>query len=332
MSAVGPTGSASGARPPKIVPVRHPGRWVAAGVILVVVAMMIHTLISHIPSQTGRGTQWRFGWDQVGALIFTSPYVSGAELTLWLTFVAMSIGIIGGLITAVLRLSANPILSGCAFLFTWFFRGTPVIVQIFFWYNILSIYPKLSLGIPFGTEFVHLNPSKVITGFVAAAILGLGVNEAAYMSEIVRAGFLSVDVGQSEAAASLGMGRALTTRRILLPQAMRVIIPPTGNEVISMLKLTSLASFVGIAELNYQASATAARTFAPIPPLIAISLWYLAFTTVLSIIQYFIERRFSRGFGRARTGPRFWEVMRRPFAIRRQPSPVPTLVHHTVAA
>ena len=281
--------------PIKAVPVRHPGRWVTAAVLLLAVAMVVNTLLSKIPSATGKGQQWRFGWDLVGQILFSAPYLQGAVLTLWLTFVAMLVGIVGGLLVASLRLSPNPLLSGTAWTYTWFFRGTPVIVQIFFWYNIASIYPTLTLGVPFGPAFWHLDPLTVFTGFVAAAILGLGLNEAAYMSEIVRGGILSVDAGQLEASQSLGMGRLRTLRRIVLPQAMRVIIPPTGNEVISMLKYTSLAAFVGMGELDYQAQQTQASTFRAIPPFIAISLWYLAMTTVLSIGQYFLERHYRRG-------------------------------------
>jgi polar amino acid transport system permease protein len=282
-------------RPIKAVPVRHPGRWVAALALCVIVAMLVNTLVSKIPSETGPGVQWRFGWDEVGRLLFSAPYVSGAEMTIWLTFVAMSVGIAGGLLVAVMRLSPNPLLKGSAWTFTWFFRGTPVVIQIFFWYNIVSVYPQLAIGIPFGHEFWQLNPNNVITPFIAAAVLGLGINEAAYMSEIYRAGILSVHAGQVEAAQSLGMRRALLMRRVVLPQALRVIIPPTGNEVISMLKTTSLVAFVGIAELLYQAQATIAATYQVIPPYIAVSLWYLAMTTVLSIGQYFLERHYRRG-------------------------------------
>jgi polar amino acid transport system permease protein len=302
--------------PIKAVPVRHPGRWVAAVVLLVLVAMVVHTLLSKIPSATGKGEQWRFGWDLVGQLIFSAPYVQGAELTLWLTFVAMSVGIVGGLVVSTLRLSPNPLLAATAWTYTWFFRGTPVIVQIFFWYNILSIYPSLTIGIPFGTAFWNLNPNSIITGFVAAAILGLGLNEAAYMSEIIRGGILSVDRGQLEAAQSLGMGRMLTLRLVTLPQAMRVIIPPTGNEVISMLKYTSLAAFVGLGELDYQAQQTQAATFRPIPPFIAISLWYLAMTTVLSIGQYFLERHYRVGIT-ANQPNRFFHFWARKVTARR---------------
>ena len=299
------------------VPVRHPGRWVAGAVLLVGAALVAHTLVSKIPSPNGRGVEWRFGWDQVRHLIFSAPYAEAAKLTLWLTVVAMLVGIAGGLLVATLRLSPNPFLSGAAWLYTWFFRGTPLIVQIFFWYNIATVYPSLGVGVPFGPEFLHLNPVTAISGFVAAAILGLGLNEAAYMSEIFRAGILSVDVGQVEAAQSLGMWRLLTLRKVVLPQAMRVIIPPTGNEVISMLKSTSLAGFVGLAELNYEFQATAARTYQEIPPLVAISLWYLFMTTVLSIGQYFVERHYSRGVAGSGTQRRFGSVWIRGVMTRR---------------
>jgi polar amino acid transport system permease protein len=268
-----------------------------AGVVLVVlVAMVANTIVSKIPAQNGGpGTQWRYGWDLVGQLILSAPYANAAVLTMWLTFVAMLVGIGGGLVVAMFRLSPNPLLSGTAWFYTWFFRGTPVLVQIFFWYNIASIYPTLGVGVPFGQVLLHLNPITLISGFVAAAILGLGFNEAAYMSEIFRAGILSVDAGQVEAAQSLGLTRLLTQRLIVLPQAMRVIVPPTSNEVISMLKTSSLAGLVGLPELFYQYEGTSANTFQNIPPLVAISLWYLLMTTVLSIGQYFIERHYRRG-------------------------------------
>jgi len=279
----------------KAVPVRHPGRWVAGAVLVLLAAMVIHTLLTHIPGPSPGTTQWRFSWDVVGADLFSPSIIPAAELTIWLTVVAMIVGIVGGLIVGTMRLSANPLLKGAAFFYAWFFRGTPVLVQIIFWYNIATIYPRLRFGIPFGHAYWRVSPDSIFTGFVAAAVLGLGLNEAAYMSEIVRAGILSVDAGQLEAAQSLGMRRSLTLRRIVLPQAMRVIIPPTGNEVISMLKTTSLAGLVGMIELYGWSQAEANRTFQTIPPLITISIWYLFMTTVLSIGQYFIERHYRRG-------------------------------------
>ena len=281
--------------PIKAVPVRHPGRWISGVLLAVLVAMVVHTLFSKIPSLTGRGVTWRFGWGQVRQLLFSAPYLYGARLTIFITLTAMGIGIVGGVVVAMLRLSPNPLLSVPAWTYTWFFRGTPVIVQLFFWYNILLVYPGLTIGVPFGPAFWNLNTNAIITPFVAAAVLGLGLNEAAYMSEIIRAGVLSVDGGQVEAAQSLGMGRLLAMRRVVLPQAMRVIIPPTGNEVISMLKTSSLAAFVGIAELDYQAQQTMASSFTSVAPFITISIWYLAMTSVLSLGQYFLERHYRRG-------------------------------------
>jgi polar amino acid transport system permease protein len=193
-----------------------------------------------------------------------------------------------------MRLSPNPLLSGASWLYIWFFRGTPVLVQLLFWYFIAALYPTIALGIPFGPALVHANANTLITP-VTAAILGLGLNEGAYMAEIVRAGMISVDEGQTDAAQSLGMTRVQTMRRIVLPQAMRVIIPPTGNETISMLKTSSLASVITVTELLYAAQLIYARNYKEIPLLIVASIWYISFTSVLYIGQYYLERHFGRG-------------------------------------
>ena len=178
------------------------------------------------------------------------------------------------------------------------FRGTPLLVQILFWYNIAALFPTISLGIPFGPTFVHAHANTIVTPLVTA-MLGLGLNEGAYMSEIVRAGIISVDEGQTLAAQSLGMGRLQIMRRIVLPQAMRVIIPPTGNETISMLKNTSLLVVASYGELLFSAQSIYDVNYKVIPLLIVASIWYLAMTSVLYVGQYFIERRFGRGFTRA---------------------------------
>jgi polar amino acid transport system permease protein len=194
-----------------------------------------------------------------------------------------------------MRLSPNPLVAGASGFYIWFFRGTPVLVQILFWSFISALYPKISLGIPFGgPEFVHANANTLITPFLAA-ILALGLNEAAYMAEIVRAGIISVDEGQNDAASALGMTRLQTMRRIVLPQAMRVIIPPTGNETISMLKTTSLVSVIAYPELLYSAQLIYAVNYLQIPLLLTASIWYLVVTTILSIGQYYIERHYGRG-------------------------------------
>jgi polar amino acid transport system permease protein len=287
---------AAGTRPAEIkaVPVRHPGRWIAVVVIGVLVAMLVHTVVF---STVRRGTanESRFGWGVVGNYFLSRQILDAVAVTIELTVIGMAIGIVGGVLLAVMRLSENPILSGVSWVYIWFFRGTPLLVQIVFWYSgIAYLYQRLSFGIPFGPEFVHGNATQLVTPFVAGCV-GLGLNEAAYMAEIVRAGILSVNEGQNEAAASLGMTRAVTLRRIVLPQAMRVIIPPTGNELISMLKNSSLASAATVTELFYAQSLISARTYQIVPLLIVASLWYLIITSVLTAGQYYVERYYARG-------------------------------------
>jgi polar amino acid transport system permease protein len=293
--------AAATARPETIraVPVRHPGRWVVAAVVLVLAAMAVHGLV----------TNARFQWNVVGQYFTENAIVFGLLHTLELTAIAMAMGMAGGVLLAVMRLSANPLLSSASWFYIWLFRGTPVLVQLLFWSFIGALYPRFSIGVPFGPEFFHFQANTVFTTFVAA-ILGLGLNEAAYMSEIVRAGILSVDEGQSEAAQALGMGRLLTLRRIVLPQAMRVIIPPTGNETISMLKTTSLVSVLAYAELLYTAQLIYSRTYQQIPLLIVASVWYLVITSVLSVGQYYVERYFARGSSRM-LPPTPWQRLRR---------------------
>jgi polar amino acid transport system permease protein len=277
------------ARPPdiKAVPVRHPGRWVASAVVAVLVALFVHGLV----------TEKGYGWGVVGQYFLSRRVLDGLVLTIELTVIAMAIGIFLGIVLAVMRLSPNPLVSGASWLYIWFFRGTPLLVQLLFWYNLAALYPKLGLGIPFGPQFVSGSANSFITPIVAA-MLGLGLNEGAYMAEIVRAGFLSVDEGQTEAAQSIGMTRMQTMRRIVLPQAMRVIIPPTGNETISMLKNTSLVSVLAVAELLYAVQLIYAANYQTIPLLIVASLWYLIVTTVLTTGQYYIERHYARGSSR----------------------------------
>ena len=275
-----------GARPGAVqaVPVRHPGRWVAIVVIGVLVAMAVNSVV------TNPNWDWAFQLDNA----FSPPVLRGVVTTLWLTAVAMLMGVVLGVILAVMRLSPNPVLTGAAWFYIWLFRGTPVYVQLIIWATIGALYKQISLGIPFGEAFVTFDTRTLIPN-VVAALLGLGLNEAAYMAEIVRAGILSVDEGQSEAASALGMSRLLTLRRIVLPQAMRVVVPPTGNETISMLKTTSLVVAVPYYELLFNAQAIGTRTFRPFPMLIMASLWYLAMTSVLMVGQYYIERHYAKG-------------------------------------
>jgi polar amino acid transport system permease protein len=189
-------------------------------------------------------------------------------------------------------------------------------VQLLFWYNFSSLYPKLALGIPFGPAFVHPNVNALITPF-AAAILGLGLNEGAYMAEIVRAGIISVPDGQTDAAQSLGMTRLQTMRRIVLPQAMRVIIPPTGNETISMLKTTSLVSAIAVADLLFAAEGIYSANFKTIPLLIVASIWYIVCTSVLYVGQYYLERYYGRGSSRDQRDPLAARVLRGVLSFRR---------------
>ncbi len=280
--------------PPRIqaVPVRHPGRWVAALVVAVLAAMLVHSLI----------TNPNFGWPTVGQYLFDPAVLAGLRNTAVLTALAMVIGIGGGLLLAVMRLSPNPLLTVAASGYIWLFRGTPVITQLIFWNFLAALYPTLSLGIPFGPQFVTVDTNTLITVFVAS-LLGLGLNEAAYMAEIIRGGILSVDEGQSEAAGALGMTRALTLRRIVLPQALRVIIPPTGNETIAMLKTTSLVVVIAYYELMTSVQQIYSRTFQTIPLLIVAAIWYLTLTSLLSVVQSRIERRVGRGLRRSSPRP-----------------------------
>ena len=285
-------------RPDEIeaVPVRHPGRWIAGAIVVVIAASIIRSIV------TGAGSKapnTGFQWHVVGHYLFDSRILHGVLATIWLTVLAMLIGILLGILFAVMRQSPNPLVSGFSWLYIWFFRGTPLLVQLLFWFNISALFPTISLGVPFGgPAIIHGNANTVVTAFTAA-LLGLGLNEGAYMAEIVRAGFLSVPEGQNEAAQSLGLSRLQTMRLVVLPQAMRVIIPPTGNETISMLKNTSLASVITYVELTYAAQEIYAANYKVIPLLIVISIWYLAMTSVLYVGQYFIERRYGRGFSRA---------------------------------
>ncbi|MCW3001793.1 MAG: polar amino acid transporter, inner rane subunit [Conexibacter sp.] len=292
MSAETPTTHPPASTPEAItaIPVRHPGRWVAAALVALLAAVVIRSV----------ATNPRFQWSVVGDELFSSQIRHGALVTLELTAVSMIIGIVLGVVLALMRLSKNPLISSASWFYIWVFRGTPVLVQIIFWSFVAALYPKIDLGIPFGgPSFIHADANHLITPFLAA-ILALGLNEGAYMSEIVRAGLLSVDEGQSEAAHALGLTPMQTTRRIVLPQAMRVIVPPTGNETISMLKTSSLVSVIAYTELLYSAQLIYSRTYQTIPLLIVVSIWYLAFTSVLSIGQYYLERRFGRGISRHR--------------------------------
>lgn len=288
----------------RAVPVRHYGRWVAGAVILLLAVIVVHSIV----------TNERMQWDVVGEYLFNDRVLHGLQNTLILTVISMVIGVVGGILLAVMRLSPNPLASGAAGLYIWLFRGTPLITQLIIWNFLALFYPRLGIGIPFGPTFVSADTNHLITTFVAA-LLGLGLNEAAYMAEIVRGGILSVDEGQLEAASALGMSRGQTLRRIILPQAMRVIIPPTGNETIAMLKTTSLVIVIAYFELMTSVQQIYAQNYKIAPLLIVAALWYLFLTSIFTIIQRQIEKRFSRGSSRSQPVRKTWAARVLGFTI-----------------
>ncbi|WP_067455167.1 amino acid ABC transporter permease [Actinomadura macra] len=302
MSETPDTAKPDGTRPAaiKAVPVRHPGRWVAVAVLVVLAAMFVHMLV------TNKAFQWSFIVDNA----FRPNIVEGVRTTVLLTVLSMIIGVILGVVLAIMRLSGNPILSLVAWLYTWFFRAVPRLVLAILFGNMGILYAQYHVGgVPFsdqvgdllgvdmsGTLFT-IDANTFLTGFMAG-LLALALSEGAYMAEIVRAGMLSVDAGQNEAAGALGMSRMQTMRRIVLPQAMRVIVPPTGNETIAMLKDTSLVAFVPVTnELFFQLKSVGDKGFNVFPMLVAACIWYLILTSFLLVAQHYLERYFARGVG-----------------------------------
>jgi polar amino acid transport system permease protein len=268
----------------RLVPARRPGQWISAIVLTVLFAMLVHTLI----------TNGRFQWGVVGDYFASGPIMRGLALTLWLTAAVMACGFLLGIGLAAMRLSANPILRTLSFGYVWLVRSVPPLVQLLFWYELASLYPQLSLGIPFSREFVTVGTAHLFTG-ILAAFVGLTVDIAAFSAEIVRGGILSVERGQSEAAEALGLGRGRIFRRIVLPQAMPAIVPATGNLLIGLLKATSIVSVIAVQDLLYSVQLIYQQNFLIMPLLMVATLWYIILTTVLSVGQYFIERYYARG-------------------------------------
>ncbi|MET7773352.1 amino acid ABC transporter permease [Nocardia sp. NPDC005366] len=284
--------------PIKAVPLRRPGRWIAAVAVIVVVGLFLY----------GAATNDAYKWNTYGKYLFDTRILAGVVVTLELTVIAMGIAIVLGTVLSVMRLSPNPVLRSTAWVYLWIFRGTPVYVQLVFWGLVPSLYRQIALGIPFGPQFFHLDVQALQAAFAFAAI-GLGLNEAAYMAEIVRAGINSVGEGQREASTALGMSWTQTMRRTVLPQAMRVIIPPTGNEFIGMLKTTSLVTAIPLStDLFGRARDIYGVNFQPIPLLMVTATWYLAITSVLMIGQYYLERHYSRGISRQLTARQLQEL------------------------
>ncbi|MFD8456471.1 amino acid ABC transporter permease [Streptomyces antimycoticus] len=262
-------------------PRKHPGRLVGAVAVLLVAAFMVDSFA---------GAQ--IDWGVVRHYLGAGFLIRGLGMTVLLTVVAMVLGIVLGVLVAVTRLSKNPVTSGIAWFYVWVFRGTPVYLQLLMWFNLALVFPVISVPGVYTARTVD-----VMTPFVAAA-LGLGINQGAYTSEVVRAGILSVDEGQTEAAYAIGMGRLKTMYRVVLPQAMRVIVPPIGNETIGMLKTTSLASAVGVTEILLEAQHAYYVNNRIMELLIVCAIWYLAAVSVLSVGQYYLERYFGRGSSR----------------------------------
>ncbi len=234
-----------------------------------------------------------FQWGVVADYFTTPAVLRGLGLTLWLTALVMVLGFVLGTLLAVARMSANPVLKSVSWGYIWFFRSTPVLVQLLFWFNIGALYPQLGLGIPFGPGFVSFDTMGLV-GAMGAAVLGLALHQAAYAAEIVRAGVLSVDAGQLQAAASLGIPRLRQIRRIVLPQAMRSILPNAANEIISLFKGTSIVSVMAIGELFYQVQVIYGRNGRVVPLLMVATLWYALVTTVLTVGQHYVERYYGR--------------------------------------
>lgn len=241
-------------------------------------------------------TNERFRWGTVFEFLFNPQIIDGMWLTLLLTAVSMIAGILLGIVLAVMRLANNAVLKSVAGAYIWFFRGTPLLVQLIFWYNIAALYPVIALGLPFGGPSIELGSANVLVTPLAAALLGLSLNEAAYMAEIIRGGLQSVDEGQRDAGKAVGMTNLQLLWRVVFPQAMRVVIPPTSNQVISMLKSTSLVSVLAISDLLYSAQIIYAMNYQTIPLLIVACIWYLLLTTILSFLQSRLEQRYARGF------------------------------------
>ncbi len=270
----------------KIVPRRYYRRWIAAALIVLALVWVGKAF-----------AEGQIAWQVVGQFLTAPAILSGLANTVIMTACAMALGIVLGVVFAIMYMSPNPVLRGSALFYIWFFRGTPLLLQLLIWFNLALVFPRI--GIP---GLFEVRTIDVITPFVAT-LLGLGMNQGAYTAEVVRSGILSVDVGQTEAAKAIGMTRLTTLRRIILPQAMRVIIPPVGNEFISMVKLTSIASVIQYSEILRNAQTIYYANARVIELLIVAAVWYLMVVTILQIGQYFLERHFSKGRGERRPKP-----------------------------
>ncbi|WHM29349.1 ABC transporter permease subunit [Streptomyces sp. BPPL-273] len=300
---------------PRIVPRRHLGRWATAVVALLLFAMALNSVVRNDA----------FQWSVVGRYFTTAAVLDGLLLSLWLTAVVMVLGFLFGTVLAVLRLSANPVLRTLSWGYVWIFRSTPLLVQLLFWFNVGALYPTLGLGIPFGPQFLTVETVDLL-GPTLTAVIGLTLHETAYAAEVVRGGILSVDPGQTEAAQALGLSRRRTLRRVVVPQAMRSIVPTAGNMLIGTLKGTSIVSVLAVHDLLYSVQLVYNQTYQVIPLLMVATLWYVVVTTVLSTGQFYVERHYARGDSRALPPTPLRRLRGQLAAMRRRPSAA-TAVH-----
>ncbi|WP_020673715.1 amino acid ABC transporter permease [Amycolatopsis nigrescens] len=265
-----------------IVRLRHWGRWVSAVVILVLLGLLGVAL-----------AQAQIDYESVPEFLWYRVMAVGLLNTVLLAVVAQASAIVIGVVVALMRRSANPVARWFAAGYIWLFRGLPVLLQILIWYNLALVFEFISIPLPFTDGYLVHEPTNVLISAFVAALLGLALNESAYMAEIVRAGLNSVDGGQAEAAKSIGMTPATTLRRVVLPQAMRVIIPPTGNDFINMLKGTSMASVIGVTELIHAANNISSHNLLVMETLLAAAIWYMVVVTVAGVGQHYLERAFG---------------------------------------
>ncbi|MFB6897781.1 amino acid ABC transporter permease [Streptomyces hydrogenans] len=271
----------------QVVPARHYARWAAAVAVIVLVAQFVH----------GLATNPVWEWSVFRGYFLSETIVQAVWVTLQLTAYATVLGFLLGTVLAFMRLSRSPVLRTVAWSYIWIFRSIPMIVQLVFWFNLSALYERLGVGIPFGPVFWSVDSNSLI-GTIGAAVIGLTLHQAAYAAEIVRGGVIAVDHGQLEAAAALGIPRLRQIRRIVLPQAMRAILPTAGNEIIGLLKGTSVVYVMAIGELFYQVQVIYGRNGRVIPLLLVATAWYVLLTSLLSVAQYYVERRFARGADR----------------------------------
>ncbi|MGP3939555.1 amino acid ABC transporter permease [Streptomyces sp. 6N106] len=262
---------------------RRPGLLVANAIVLVLAAMAVTTIF----------TNPRFEWNTVAKYFFEIRVLKGIGVSIGMTAVTMAISLVTGTLVALMRMGDSRLMSTVAAAFIWVFRSIPMLVQLLFWYNLAALFPTLSLGIPWGPRFLTFDSNDVI-GPLTAAIIGLTLHETAYIAELIRSGLLAVPDGQRQAASALGLTPTQIFFRITLPQALRVIVPPMGNELISLLKATSLVSVITLADLLYSVQLIYSKNFQTVPLLIVAAIWYMIITGVITLLQQRLERRLGR--------------------------------------